>query len=172
MEEIFDEVNEHDEVIGQRPRPEIHRLKLRHRAVHILVFNEQGQLFLQKRSDLKDCFPGKWDSSASGHLDSGESYDHCAVRELEEEIGLRLPSEPERLFKIDACPETGHEFVWTYRCVSNGPLRLQEEEVADGGWYTPQEVDDWIRTKPADFASGFVLVWERYGPFRQAGLGG
>lgn len=171
MDEIFDEVNKDDQVIGQRPRPEIHRLQLLHRAVHILVFNDQGQLFLQKRSELKDCFPGKWDSSASGHLDSGETYDHCAVRELEEEIGLCLSDPPERLFKIEACPETGYEFVWAYRCVSNGPFRLQEEEVADGGWYTPREVDDWIRTKPSDFASGFILVWERYGPFRQPSLG-
>src|SRR3989442_704060 len=86
-EEIFDVVNEGDEVIGQKPRSEIHRLNLKHRAVHVLVFNARGELFLQKRSMKKDCFPGAWDSSASGHLDTGESYDACAVRELREELG-------------------------------------------------------------------------------------
>src|SRR5688572_31217226 len=88
-EEIFDVVNERDEVIGQKPRSEIHRLKLKHRAVHVLVFNSKGQLFLQKRSMTKDCFPGTWDSSASGHLDCGEEYDACARRELREELGDR-----------------------------------------------------------------------------------
>ncbi len=105
-EEIFDVVNDHDEVIGQKPRNEIHRLRLKHRAVHVLVFNARGELFLQKRSMKKDCFPGTWDSSASGHLDSGENYDACAVRELKEELGLALEQAPERLFKIGACAET------------------------------------------------------------------
>ncbi len=167
MEEIFDVVNERDEVVDQRPRSEVHEQGLLHRAVHLLVFNSAGQLFLQKRSELKDCFPGAWDSSASGHLDSGEGYDACAVRELEEEIGVVLPEPPEKLFKVAACLETGNEFVWVYRCQHDGPLRLQPEEVADGGWYTPDEVDAWIAREPDDFASGFILVWERYQPFHR-----
>src|SRR5262245_26351168 len=121
-EEVFDVVNDRDEVIGQAPRSEIHRLGLKHRAVHVLVFNAKGELFLQKRSLAKDCFPGTWDSSASGHLDHGETYDACAIRELREEIGIELQEIPMRLFKIDACPETGQEFVWVYRCEAEGPL--------------------------------------------------
>ncbi len=162
MEEIFDEVNERNEVVGQRPRSEIHRLRLRHRAVHVLVFNDAGQLFLQKRSLLKDCFPGKWDSSASGHLDAGETYDACAVREVREEIGLVLERVPEKLFEITACPETGQEFVRVYFCCSNGPFALREEEIAEGRWHSPVEVDRWTARAAGDFASGFLLVWKRY----------
>ena len=62
-EEIFDVVNERDEVIGSKPRSEVHRLGLMHRAVHILVFNARGEVFLQKRSMSKDRQPGLWDSS-------------------------------------------------------------------------------------------------------------
>ena len=68
----------------------MHREGLKHRAIHVLVFNARGEIFLQKRSMTKDTFPGAWDSSASGHLDSGEDYDACAVRELREEFGLVL----------------------------------------------------------------------------------
>ena len=89
-EEIFDVVNERDEVIDRQPRSEVHRLGLKHRAVHVLVFNSRGETFLQKRSMTKDREPGKWDSSTSGHVDSGEDYDACAVRELREEIGLTI----------------------------------------------------------------------------------
>src|SRR5215468_9128241 len=99
-EEIFDVVNDRDEVIDRRPRSEVHRLGLRHRAVHVLVFNSRGEIFLQKRSMKKDRQPGLWDSSASGHVDSAEDYDACAVRELEEEIGLKISRPLERLFKI------------------------------------------------------------------------
>ncbi len=165
MEEIFDVVNERNEVIGQRTRSEIHRLQLMHRAVHVLVFNDVGRLFLQKRSPLKDCFPGKWDSSASGHLSAGESYDACAMREVQEEIGLVLNSVPEKLFEITACQETGQEFVWVYRCRSNGPFQLREEEVSEGHWHSPAEVDQWTAHSLNDFASGFLLVWQRYRVF-------
>src|SRR5947209_4143146 len=128
-EEIFDVVNERDEVIDRKPRREVHRLGLLHRAVHVLVFNASGQVFLQKRSLSKDKSPGLWDSSASGHVDSGEDYDACAVRELREEIGLRVPGCPKKLFKVDAGAETDQEFVWVYRCESEGPFTLNPEEI-------------------------------------------
>src|ERR1035441_8920467 len=110
-EEIFDVVNERDEVIGQEPRGEVHRLGLMHRAVHVLVFNAAGQVFLQKGSMTKDRQPGLWDSSASGHVDAGEDYDACATRELHEEIGLQLSAAPQRLFKLAAFAETDQEHV-------------------------------------------------------------
>ena len=160
-DEIFDVVDEHDEVIGQRLRREVHQLGLRHRAVHLLVYNSRGELFLQKRSLSKDCFPGTWDSSASGHLCPGESYDACAIREANEELGLELDRVPERLFKLAACPETGQEFVWVYRWKAEGPFRLHPEEIECGGWFMPDAVSSWLEERPAEFASGFVLLWRR-----------
>jgi isopentenyl-diphosphate Delta-isomerase len=165
-EEIFDVVNERDEVIGQAPRKEVHTRKLLHRAVHVLVFNARGQIFLQKRSMLKDTANGKWDSSASGHLDTGEDYDVCAVREVREEIGLDIKatgaSPPlKRILRIEACKETGWEFVWVYRCASEGPFELHPEEIERGDWFAPEEVSRWVAERPEDFASAFRLIWEK-----------
>ena len=81
-EDIFDVVNERDEVIDAKPRSVVHAQGLLHRAVHMLVFNSRGAIFLQKRSMKKDRQPGVWDSSCSGHVDSGEIYDETAAREL------------------------------------------------------------------------------------------
>jgi len=89
-EEIFDVVNERDEVVGQNTRREVHRLGLKHRAVHVLVFNARGETFLQKRSMTRTA-TGQMGSSSSGHVDSGEDYDACAVRELREEIDWLSP---------------------------------------------------------------------------------
>jgi isopentenyldiphosphate isomerase len=157
--EIFDVVNERDEVIGQQSRSEVHRLGLMHRAVHVLVFNARGQVLLQKRSMTKDRQPGLWDSSASGHVDAGEDYDACAVRELGEEIGLRLNAAPERLFKLAACAETDQEHVWVYRCEAEGPFRLQPEEIETGGLFTPEEVTRWMAERPEEFASALLVIW-------------
>lgn len=160
-EEIFDVVDDHDQVIGQASRGTVHRDKLKHRAIHIFVHNSTGKIFLQKRSMAKDCFPGKWDSSASGHLDSGEEYDECSIRELREELGVDLEERPEKLFKVNACEETGWEFVWLYRLQSEGPFELQASEIEMGDWFTPKEVDDWIEKSPEDFAPAFILLWQK-----------
>jgi isopentenyldiphosphate isomerase len=160
-EEIFDVVNERDEIVGRAPRKEVHARGLLHRAVHVLVFNARGEVFLQKRSQLKDTARGKWDSSASGHLDCGEEYDACAIRELREEIGLCPAQPPERILRIEACLETGQEFVWVYRCASEGPFELNPEEIELGGWFTPAQVSAWLRERPEEFASAFRLIWER-----------
>jgi isopentenyldiphosphate isomerase len=161
-EEIFDVVNERDEVVGQNTRREVHARGLLHRAIHVLVLNSPGEIFLQKRSMTKDREPGKWDSSSSGHVDSGEDYDACAVRELREELGLIVPKAPERLFKLDACTETDQEFVWVYRCRAEGPFQLHPDEIERGEWFAPEAVTRWIAERPEDFASAFRLIWEKY----------
>ena len=160
-EEIFDVVNERDEVIDRKSRREVHAQGLLHRAVHVLAFNARGEVFLQKRSMSKDTSPGLWDSSASGHLDAGEDYDGCAVREVWEEIGLKLEQTPDRIMRIEACEETGQEFVWIYRCVSEGPFTLHPDEIERGEWFTLEEVTRWVAERPQDFARAFVLIWKK-----------
>ena len=161
-DEIFDVVNERDEVVGQNTRREVHARGLLHRAIHVLVFNEGGEIFLQKRSMTKDREPGKWDSSSSGHVDSGEDYDACAVREVREEIGLQLTAPPSRLFKIDACRETGWEFCRVYQASSEGPFTLHPDEIETGDWFAPEAVTQWMTENPRDFARAFVLIWQKY----------
>lgn len=163
-EEIFDVVDEQDRVVGRQTRGEVHRLGLMHRAVHVLVFNRQGEVFLQKRSQHKDRQPGLWDSSASGHLDAGEDYDACAVRELREEIGLHLEQAPQRLFKLPASAETDQEHLWVYRCEAEGPFQLHPEEIECGGWFAPLQVTRWIEQRPQDFAGALLVIWNRVHP--------
>jgi isopentenyl-diphosphate delta-isomerase type 1 len=160
-DEVFDVVNERDEVVGQQVRSQVHRLGLMHRAVHVLIFNGRGQVFLQKRSMSKDTFPGAWDSSASGHVDQGEAYDACALRELMEELGVVPERAPEPLYKISACAETGWEFIWVYRMEHEGPFNLHPGEIEDGRWFEPGEVTAWIRDRPEEIASALRLIWGR-----------
>ncbi|PAW81067.1 MAG: NUDIX hydrolase [Pedosphaera sp. Tous-C6FEB] len=161
-EEIFDIVDDRDRVIGKQTRQEVHRRGVKHRAIHLLVVNERGEVYLQKRSFKKDTFPGAWDSSSSGHVNSGESYDACAVREPREEIGLFLKRTPKRLFKIDACAQTGQEFVWVYRSDFNGPFRLNPDEVECGAFFKVDHVNRWMAERPRDFADSFRLVWKYF----------
>lgn len=165
QEDIFDIVDENDRVIGREKRSVIHAKGLKHRAVHILIFDNNNRLFLQKRSMTKDVAPGCWDSSCCGHVETGETYEVTALRELEEELGLKLTKGEQKklslLFKVDACRQTGFEFVNVYLLKHNGPFNLHPEEIETGGWWTAAKVNRLIAEKPSLFAKSFLYVWER-----------
>jgi len=158
-DEFFDVVDGRDTVVGRAARREVHARGLLHRAVHILVFDGAGRVFLQKRSMKKDIAPGLWDSSCSGHVDAGENYDAAAIRELAEELGLRIVSVPERLFRVEACRETGWEFVWVYRLTHPGPFTLHPDEIERGEWYTPAALNELIASHPGDYSPAFRHIW-------------
>jgi isopentenyl-diphosphate delta-isomerase len=158
-EDIFDIVNERDEVIGRAPRSEVHARGLLHRAVHVLVFNAQGEMYLQKRSTTKDREPGRWGAACSGHVDSGEDYDTAAVREMGEELGWKPAAPLQRILRIEACRETDQEFVWVYRCNGEGPFTLNVDEVETGGWFSFPQIEQWLAERPQDFTTAFTALW-------------
>lgn len=159
--EILNIVDERDSVIGKGLRSEIHRLGLRHRSVHVLVFNRVGDLFLQRRAVIKESHPGLWDSSAAGHVDSRESYEQCAIREVREELGLDPAEGLQKLFKLGARPDTGMEFCMVYRLEHTGPLRLNPKEVQDGRWISPRLLEKWLAQGATGLTPTFKVIWSR-----------
>ena len=133
-----------------------------HRAVHILVFNSGGDLFLQKRSLSKDEQPGKWDSSAAGHVDSGEEYLDCARREITEELGIVADQPLQGLFKLPASALTGNEHCMVYRYFFDGPMVLQAEEIDDGLWIDPVTMDQRVAEQDPSLTEGLCLIWNKY----------
>lgn len=158
--EIFDVVDERDQVIGQASRHEVHRQKLLHRAVHVFVFNKAGELFLQRRSKWKDMHPLRWDSSAAGHVNTGHTYDETAPREIEEELGVS--ADVESRWVIAPGEATGWEHVRLYIARHDGPFRLNPAELDGGGFFTMEQIDHWTAARPGDFATGFLECWKAY----------
>jgi isopentenyl-diphosphate delta-isomerase len=163
-DELFDVVDAEDRVVTQAPRREVHARHLLHRAVHVLVHNAQGRLFLQRRSPQKDTFPGCWDSSCSGHLDAGEDYLTAARRELGEELGWHDASHPFRpVVKLPASPATGHEFIDIFLLGPvEGPFTLHPEEITEGRWIAPSALDAELRQAPETFAGALRLLWAEH----------
>lgn len=158
-EEWFDVVDNKDQVIRQATRQDVHRQKWRHRAVHILIVENQ-RLFLQKRVLTKDAHPGKWDSSCSGHVDAGENYEMAAQRELQEELGLTLPHETlELLTYLPASDATDWEFIKIFRTSHSGPFQLNKHEISEGQFFTLTHIQTWIEQKPEDFATAFRTIF-------------
>ena len=161
-EELLDVVDENDRVTGVKTRGEIHAQGLMHRAVHSLVFYSSGELFIQKRSMSKDNNPGLWDSSAAGHVDSGEDYYDCAIRELEEELGIGINAPLEQLFRLVASPITDMEHCIVYRCINNGPFVLESGEIDEGAWISGTEMDRRVSDDDPTQTRALQFIWNKY----------
>ncbi|MBA3963453.1 MAG: ribosomal RNA small subunit methyltransferase A [Chthoniobacterales bacterium] len=156
--EIFDVVDEYDRVTGTATRAEVHGNNLRHRAVHIFIFNRAGELLLQKRSRWKDRHPNAWDSSAAGHVGAGERYDRTAQRELKEEMGIATALSV--VAKIPASARTGDEFIELYRGEYDGALRPSPAEIETALFFPLNLIRTWLKARPDDFAPGFLECWQ------------
>src|SRR5712692_7069259 len=95
-QELVDVVDDQGQTITTVTRREVRERHLPHRAVYILVFNRQGELFIHLRTPTKDVYPSYWDVCVGGVVTAEESFDDAARREAAEELGMEL--NPERLF--------------------------------------------------------------------------
>lgn len=127
-EEMLEIVDIEGKTIGIGRRSEIHgNPALLHKVVHVLVFNDAGELLLQKRSLNKDMEPGKWDTSVGGHISPAEDIKTAALREMEEELGITC--EIEFLYSHIHRSHLESELVYTYRCLHNGPFPFNRDEI-------------------------------------------
>ncbi|MFH0959060.1 MAG: NUDIX domain-containing protein [Pseudomonadota bacterium] len=159
-EELLDVVDHKDNVLGTATRGMIHQAGLFHRAVHIFLFNSSGEIYVQRRSEWKDRYPLKLDSSAAGHVDKGESYLESAKRELMEELGIE--TELTEILKIQGCPETDNEHVVLYEAHSNIPPLANKDEIAEGWFMRPSKLSQMVETCRDDFVPAFTLLWKLF----------
>jgi 16S rRNA (adenine1518-N6/adenine1519-N6)-dimethyltransferase len=164
-QERFPVVDETDRILRYAYRSEVHGDKSSHRAVHILIFNDAGEVYLQKRARWKDRHPLQWDSSAGGHVCAGEGYNEAAHRELQEELGIDVPLE--KLLKLPASTRTDQEFIWLYRGNVDKAVRPNRREIEAGGFFSLDVVDSWITARPEDFTPACMECWRA---FRQHGV--
>ncbi|MGJ8676767.1 MAG: 16S rRNA (adenine(1518)-N(6)/adenine(1519)-N(6))-dimethyltransferase RsmA [Akkermansiaceae bacterium] len=158
-DEVFDVVDMDDQVVRQEIREVVHRDNLIHRAVHMLVFNKRKEVFLQKRSRLKDMNSGVWGTSAAGHLNTGEGYEEAAVRELHEELGVQK-TELQEIGRLLPDEKNGWEHIRIYLCRHDGAMRYPCSEIETGQWLPIELIQEWLEIRPQDFAEGFLSSWK------------
>lgn len=159
-DELFDIVNDRDEVVGQARRADVHAQGLLHRAVSIFVFNTRGQLLMQLRTATKDQYPLCWTSSCSGHVDAGEDYATAAQREMVEELGLTVKLT--ELAKFDGGPETANEFTVLYSATADAIPAAEPEEIERVEFVDVDEVARQIAETPDNFTPPFRTFFDWY----------
>ncbi|TWV58713.1 NUDIX domain-containing protein [Streptomyces misionensis] len=167
-DEILDIVDEHDRVVGQLPRGEVYARGLRHRCVFIQARDAAGRLFVHRRTATKLVFPSLYDPFVGGVVGAGESYDEAALREAEEELGVRGLPRPTHLFTFlydDGAGRSWWSAVYEVRCAL--PVDPQKEEVQWYGFLTDEEVER--RLGEWEWVPDGLAAYERLAEFRAAG---
>ncbi|MFJ3163996.1 NUDIX domain-containing protein [Streptomyces kanasensis] len=161
-DELLDVVDEHDEVVGRLPRGEVYARGLRHRCVFVLARDPDDRIFVHRRTATKLAFPSLYDMFVGGVVGAGESYDAAALREAEEELGVRgLPRpEPVLTFLYDDGPGGRGSWwsrVYEVRCTSR--VSPQPEEVAWHAFLTEAELTERLSEWP--WVPDGLAAWER-----------
>ena len=139
-EEWFPLVNEMGETIGKATRKECHSgSKQLHPVIHLHIFNDAGELYLQKRSMTKDIQPGKWDTAAGGHIDYGETVEEALRREVREELGITAFT-PQFITRYVFESTIEKELVNTFRTIYNGEIKPDTEELDGGRFWSLEEI--------------------------------
>jgi isopentenyl-diphosphate Delta-isomerase len=155
--ESFSIVNSKDEhmlvIFGKE---NLHKNGGYHRAVHILIEVFGGLFVLQKKAKGTEN-AGKWSSAVSGHVRYNESYEEAAMREMEEELGLKIEKKDlHRIAKIKPSADNGNEFVVVFSYLMD-----PEEEVLKPD---PKEVDEIVMGKLDDFIEDVESHMDEYSP--------
>lgn len=144
-EEIFPVVDDEGNTIGEAARSLCHDGKnmLLHPVVHLHLFNTYGELFLQKRSAMKDIQPGKWDTSVGGHISPGESVEEALAREVKEEIGINWVNHKLIGKYVWESPRE-RELVYSFTTISEEKPLININEIEEGRFWSMEEIKNSI----------------------------
>lgn len=158
--EYFDILDENGNKTGKtKLRSEVHRDGDWHKAVHIWIINDNGDVLLQRRCATKDSNPNMLDISSAGHLSAGDDSLSGAIRELKEELNIDVKPEDLQFIKTlkrsSKYTETfiNNEFDDLYILRTNKKIedmRFQEEEISEIFYVPYKEFKNMIKNKQPD----------------------
>ena len=165
MEEMVVLINENDEVKGLMEKMQAHKTGLLHRAFSVFLFNNQGEMLLQKRAAHKYHSPNQWTNAVCSHPRDGESYKDAALRRLKEELGVEVEIDHKFFFiyKADVGDglwehELDHVFVGNYQ----GEFQLNAEEVSEVRYISQENLAKEMSENPENFTEWFKIILKEY----------
>jgi 16S rRNA (adenine1518-N6/adenine1519-N6)-dimethyltransferase len=161
-------VDENNNPTGSATKQEAWQNGLIHRVVRISILDQEDRLLVQKRSLQKELFPGRWDNSAAGHVDAGETYKQAALRELHEELGLQdveLQKVGDYYVDVTDGWRRMKRFTRSYKITLQDPLpsfKLPEDEVESTEWMEVANVKKLVADHPEQVTDGLEQIMSRF----------
>lgn len=161
--ELFDLVDEQDNVIGVTDKQTAHTTGQLHRVAAVYVFDRDGRLYVQ----VHKKGGGLLDHSVGGHIAQGESYEDGAKREAEEELGITQPLNKIGVFYSDENSQMQHMFG-LFECIADDNWKfVPNDEVEE---IIPMSLDDiraLMATNRERFTGGFINTLRMYDQLKQ-----
>ncbi|MCD6548223.1 MAG: NUDIX domain-containing protein [Thermodesulfobacterium sp.] len=158
--EILEVVDKDCNPITILSRESIHKKGFFHKIVHIFIFNENGEIYLQKKSQAVDENPGLWTSSASGHVLAGEGVLISAQRELKEELSIKVKLK--KVLKLLPSKETNMQCISLFVGHTKKIPKPNPIEIEEGRFFSIEEVNDLLQSNPEMFSPTFRFLWKKY----------
>ncbi|MCX5206470.1 NUDIX domain-containing protein [Streptomyces sp. NBC_00237] len=158
MSEFVDHVDEDDRVIGVVERAAAIRDRQLHRVATVVCRDAEGRVLVHRRPGHLSRFPGQYNWLIGGAVDAGESYRAAAEREVEEELGVRVPVRP--LFTFLCRGEISPYWLAVHEAVVEGRVSPDPGEVDWYDWLTEGTLREVMREWP--FVSDGLEVFRRY----------
>jgi len=162
QDELFDIVDEQDQVIGQEFRSVVHELGLWHRGAHVLLFTQDHKMIVQQRSKTKSQSPLALDCSVSEHVIAGETYLEATIRGLKEELGLTgINIEPMVKFKMNYGLNDNEISVIFKGTSELENIQFDPGEIERVDAFTLEELQSLLKQKTDTFSYWFkqILLW-------------
>ena len=158
-------VSENDEILGLMEKMNAHENGILHRAFSVFLFNDKGEMLLQKRASGKYHSPNQWTNAVCSHPKIDETYLEGAQRRLNEELGItaNLTEKFSFIYKADVGQnlwehELDHVFTGNYE----GNFALNEQEVSEVRYISMQQLDEEMNANPEKFTEWFKIILKEY----------
>lgn len=165
MEERVVLVNPQDEVLGLMEKMQAHENALLHRAFSVFLFNDKGEMLLQRRAAGKYHSPLQWTNACCSHPRENESYIDAAKRRLQEELGIETALTERFFFIYKADVGQGlweHELDYVFTGEYNGDFTLNPDEVAEIKYLSIADLEKEIEDFPEHYTEWFKIIWAEY----------
>ena len=165
MEEQVVLVSEKDEILGVMDKMQAHENGILHRAFSVFLFNEKGEMLLQKRSANKYHSPNQWTNAVCSHPRINETYLEGAQRRLQEELGIEAELSPKFhfIYKADVGQNLWeHELDHVFTGDFNGAVKMNPDEVSEVRYVTMQYLENEMETHPENFTEWFKIILKEY----------